>query len=237
MESTYRVGDTTNVRTRAQWTDGVQEHRFITGGPMREDAPPPKVIGGLAIVNPVPRGFRRSVASSRIRHPQASGQPARAAAPHLPRGRHPHLQLLALLAEEVVDTDDEALLTAAVDHALGATLGATQLANYPLAPLTRFAALRTAPLLADAADGEEMLLRRERDNAADPQAIAIHRTCGTRIGYVAREVAHVIAPLLDLDDGPAAHATLQPLLSRTPSALEHRDAVTVRIEIRRAGIG
>ncbi|GAB2495629.1 HIRAN domain-containing protein [Streptosporangium sandarakinum] len=99
------------------------------------------------------------------------------------------------------------------------------------------AALRTAHLLADAADGEEMLLRRERDNAADPHAIAIHQATGTGIGYVAREIAHVIAPLLDLDDGPAAHATLQPLSSRTPSALEHRDAVTVRIEIRRAGVG
>ncbi|MEU9836282.1 DEAD/DEAH box helicase [Streptosporangium sp. NPDC048047] len=103
-----------------------------------------------------------------------------------------------------------------------------------IAPVRGIAALRTAPLLADAADGEEMLLRRERDNAADPQAIAIHRATGTKIGYVAREIAHVIAPLLDLDDGPAAHATLQPLPSRTPSALEHRDAVTVRIEIRRA---
>nr|WP_269085579.1 hypothetical protein [Nonomuraea pusilla] len=37
MEFTYRVGDTTNLRAHAQWADGVQEHRVMTGRPMRED--------------------------------------------------------------------------------------------------------------------------------------------------------------------------------------------------------
>lgn len=47
------------------------------------------------------------------------------------------LQLLSLLAEEVVDTDDEGLLLDAVRSVLGETFGGVQLGaeNYPLAPL------------------------------------------------------------------------------------------------------
>ncbi|MFI6883826.1 DEAD/DEAH box helicase [Streptosporangium canum] len=100
-----------------------------------------------------------------------------------------------------------------------------------IVPVRGIAALRTAHLLAEADDGEEVLLRRERDNAADPQAIAIHLRTGTKIGYVAREVAQVIAPLLDLQDGPTAHAFLHPLAGRTSADLERRDAVTIRITI------
>lgn len=58
------------------------------------------------------------------------------------------LQLLSLLAEEVVDTDDEGLLLDAVRSVLGETFGGIQLGaeNYPLAPLARFAARRLGRL-------------------------------------------------------------------------------------------
>ncbi|WP_030911642.1 DEAD/DEAH box helicase [Streptosporangium amethystogenes] len=109
---------------------------------------------------------------------------------------------------------------------------AIQEAGTVIVPVRGIAALRTASFLAVVDDGEEVLLRRERGNAADPQAIAVYLTADVKIGYVAREVAQVIAPLLDLEDGPVAHAALDPLPGRTSADLERRDAVTIRITIR-----
>ncbi|MEV1179500.1 helicase-related protein, partial [Nonomuraea sp. NPDC049784] len=65
------------------------------------------------------------------------------------------LQLLAMLAEEVVDTDDEALLHDVIGQALGSTLAATQLGgrHYPLLPLTSFAGRRMRALTAQIPDG------------------------------------------------------------------------------------
>jgi hypothetical protein len=64
------------------------------------------------------------------------------------------LQLLTLLAEEVVDTADERLLTDAVQDALKGTLGAYQLGaeQYTLAPMTRFAVRRVRAVAARVPD-------------------------------------------------------------------------------------
>ncbi len=66
------------------------------------------------------------------------------------------LQLLSLLAEEVVETADEAVLVAAVDTALRATLGAVQIerAGAPLHPLSRFAARRIKAVAARVPDAD-----------------------------------------------------------------------------------
>jgi hypothetical protein len=58
------------------------------------------------------------------------------------------LQLLTLLAEEVVDTEDEQILEEAVGRVIGATLAGVQLAGpqAPLRPLVRFASRRTRAL-------------------------------------------------------------------------------------------
>jgi hypothetical protein len=45
--------------------------------------------------------------------------------------------------------------------------------------------------------GDELVLVREYDNPADEKAIGVTTTGGTKVGYVAREVARILAPLLD----------------------------------------
>lgn len=64
------------------------------------------------------------------------------------------LQMLTLLAEEVVDTDDEQILEEAVGKTIGATLGAAQLSGReaPVRPLVRFASRRTRALAARVPD-------------------------------------------------------------------------------------
>ncbi|MEV1179109.1 HIRAN domain-containing protein, partial [Nonomuraea sp. NPDC049784] len=99
-------------------------------------------------------------------------------------------------------------------------------------PVRGIGPLGTASLLAEAHSGDLILLRRERDNLADPNAIAVHLPSGQHVGYLAREIAHIMAPLLDLDEGPSIHAVIETLPHRrTPAALARRDAVSLRIEL------
>jgi hypothetical protein len=67
------------------------------------------------------------------------------------------LQLLTLLAEEVVDTADERLLTDAVQEALTGTLGAYQLGaeRYTLVPMARFAVRRVRAVVARVPDAAQ----------------------------------------------------------------------------------
>jgi hypothetical protein len=89
----------------------------------------------------------------------------------------------------------------------------------------------TAHLLSGAIAGQHVLLRRERDHLIDPNAIAVHLTDGTKLGFLAREVARILAVLLNLEDGPQMNAVLAALPDGGPAALERRDAVTVHIEV------
>ncbi len=56
--------------------------------------------------------------------------------------------------------------------------------------------------------GVPLSLVREYDNPADPNAIVVTTQDGTRLGYAAREAARILAPLIDLEDGPSVIATL-----------------------------
>jgi hypothetical protein len=58
------------------------------------------------------------------------------------------------------------------------------------------------------AERRALSLVREYDNPADPNAIAVTGQDGTRLGYAAREAARILAPLIDLEDGPSVAATL-----------------------------
>ncbi|WP_431929913.1 DEAD/DEAH box helicase [Nonomuraea jabiensis] len=100
-------------------------------------------------------------------------------------------------------------------------------------PLRGIGPLGTAALLEHTQAGDLIHLQRERDNLADPHAIAVHLSSSRqRIGYIAREVAHVLAPLLDLEGGPSVHAIVEHLPhQRTAAALTRRDAVSLRIEL------
>jgi hypothetical protein len=87
--------------------------------------------------------------------------------------------------------------------------------------------------------GEALRLVRDYSNTADPNATAVLTTAGRRIGYVAREIARVLAPLLDLEEGPIVEATLadRPLIpTGTPAdaaraAIEEHDTVHLNITI------
>jgi len=48
--------------------------------------------------------------------------------------------------------------------------------------------------------GSPLVLERERTNPHDPNAILVRDSSGAALGYVAREVARNIAPLLDLGE-------------------------------------
>lgn len=68
--------------------------------------------------------------------------------------------------------------------------------------------------------GDDLILVREYDNPADENAIAVMNTARVKLGYVAREVARVLAPLLDLEEGPRVAARLAVRPTTAPEAAE-----------------
>ena len=52
----------------------------------------------------------------------------------------------------------------------------------------------------DVAPGRALLLRRDPENAHDPNAIAVHANDGQQVGWVPRELAAELAPSLDAGD-------------------------------------
>lgn len=101
------------------------------------------------------------------------------------------------------------------------------------APLRGIRPMGTAALLVPVAVGEELHLQREHDNAADVNAIAVHLATGERAAYLAREVARILAPLMDLDGGPRITATLatRPPSDDIDARLERHNALTVNISV------
>jgi hypothetical protein len=75
----------------------------------------------------------------------------------------------------------------------------------------------------DVAPGAALRLRRDPDNPHDPQAIAVHAPAGGQLGWVPREVAAELAPLLDA--GEAWSAVL--LRERRASPRDPRTGVTM----------
>jgi replicative superfamily II helicase len=101
-------------------------------------------------------------------------------------------------------------------------------------PLRGARAMGTADTVIGIAIGEELELELEREhqNAADRNAIAV-KAAGQRVGYLAREHARVLAPLMDLEDGPRIGAVLavRPRSAPTREQVEAQDAVLVRVSV------
>jgi len=100
-----------------------------------------------------------------------------------------------------------------------------------LVPIRGIRPVGAATTVAAVSIGDELRLRREHDNPADHNAISVHNAAGAQLGYLAREVARVLAPLLDLEGGPTVAATLAlwPDGDQDLDALERHDAVQARI--------
>jgi hypothetical protein len=106
-------------------------------------------------------------------------------------------------------------------------------------PLRGIGPMRTAPAVQQLSIGEDLTLVREYDNPADENAIAVITGGRTKVGYVAREVARVLAPLLDLEEGPHVRAVLAIRPPTAPgtaeddvhAALEAHDAVRLEIVV------
>lgn len=108
-----------------------------------------------------------------------------------------------------------------------------------VAPLRGIRPLGTAAIVQPLSVGDELILVREYDNPADENAIAVTTAEGMKMGYVAREVARVLAPLLDLEEGPRVTSVLATRPTMAPesaegeerAALEARDAVRMEIVV------
>jgi hypothetical protein len=108
-----------------------------------------------------------------------------------------------------------------------------------VAPLRGIGPLGTAAAVDRLAVGDELVLAREYDNLADENAIVVLTAARAPVGYVAREVARVVAPLLDLEDGPEVAAALEVRPETPPgtpedevhAALQVRDAVRMQIVV------
>jgi hypothetical protein len=85
--------------------------------------------------------------------------------------------------------------------------------------------------------GAELVLERDENNPADPNAVLVRAGNGRRLGFIAREIARVIAPLMDQPDPPSVRATLnqrpnrQADASRMLTAVESFDAVLLDVLI------
>jgi hypothetical protein len=99
-------------------------------------------------------------------------------------------------------------------------------------PLRGVRAMHTTDAVTQVSIGEEVDLEREHQNAADRNAIVV-KSAGRRVGYLAREHARVLAPLLDMDGGPQVTATMavRPSASAPADDIEARDAVLVQVTV------
>jgi hypothetical protein len=106
-------------------------------------------------------------------------------------------------------------------------------------PLRGIGPMRTAAAVQQLSIGDELTLAREYDNPADENAIAVTTAGRMKVGYVAREAARVLAPLLDLEEGPRVASVLATRPTAAPgstedevhAALEARDAVRIEIVV------
>lgn len=108
-----------------------------------------------------------------------------------------------------------------------------------LVPLRGIGPMGTAAAVEQLEIGNSLILVREYDNPADENAIAVFTAGRMKVGYVAREVARVLAPLLDLEEGPRVTAVLSMRPTTAPgaaedevhAAIEARDAVRIQIVV------
>jgi hypothetical protein len=106
-------------------------------------------------------------------------------------------------------------------------------------PLRGIKPMATAAIVQQLSVGADLILQREYGNPVDPNAIAVVTAGKAKVGYVAREFARVLAPLLDLEEGPSLTATLTALPAvshgagedERHEALEGHDAVQMKIVV------
>jgi hypothetical protein len=98
-------------------------------------------------------------------------------------------------------------------------------------PIRGIAHARSAAAIAALPIGTSLDLQRDYTNPVDPNAIRL-TIDGDHAGYLAREVAHALTPLLDDTEGPTVTATLavRPL-GGDPEALESFDVVILTIAV------
>lgn len=90
------------------------------------------------------------------------------------------------------------------------------------APLRGIGAVGNAETIATLTIGTDLRLRREPHNAEDPNAVAVYDQAGSRLGYVARQVARLLAPVMDHPSAPTFAATLAKRPEPGPASAAHR---------------
>jgi hypothetical protein len=89
----------------------------------------------------------------------------------------------------------------------------------------------SAATLAEVPIGVELALSRDYTHPADVNAVRLMLN-GIHVGYLAREVARVLSPLLDDEEGPVVTATLAVRPSADDrGAFEHGDTVLINIAV------
>jgi superfamily II DNA/RNA helicase len=96
-------------------------------------------------------------------------------------------------------------------------------------PLRGIVPMQTASVIRSLSRQERLLLRRDRANDADANAIRVTTMNGQEIGYLAREYTRILAPMLDTEGIPPISAVLAP--TPGPDRIEERDAVKVVVSI------
>lgn len=106
-------------------------------------------------------------------------------------------------------------------------------------PLRGIAPMGTQATVDQLDVGDDLVLRREYNNPADENAISVWTSDREKVGYVAREIARVLAPIMDLEEGPVVAARLAVRASRVPAVEDEqrgpgegaRDAVRMEIMV------
>ncbi len=82
--------------------------------------------------------------------------------------------------------------------------------------------------------GQELLLRREPDNPADPQAIALFTQDGAPVGYLRRQIAAAIAPVMDR--GQAYRCVVTDVTGGVPDAMGTERAWGANLEVSKVSV-
>lgn len=76
--------------------------------------------------------------------------------------------------------------------------------------------------MAALAVGADVALRREPHNPEDSNAIAVHDVAGRRLGYLAHQVARLLAPVMDRPNSSTFNAKLVARPEPDPPGAAHR---------------
>ncbi|WP_156994341.1 HIRAN domain-containing protein [Pseudonocardia acaciae] len=91
-----------------------------------------------------------------------------------------------------------------------------------IAPLRGIGAVGGAETIAKLTTGTELKLQREPRNTEDHNAVVVHDQAGSRLGYVAREISRLLAPVMDPPSAPTFIAALAKRPEPNPPSAAHR---------------